>query len=166
DDGLYMKIRMTKSEIILRRLAAETKVSVDRSGAWQHEPRTTGMAFRYTDFGFLSGFGLRISGLVCLLALLLASAVPAAPLRVFIRAGVKTHGPNQHDHPRFLEDWKKLLTERGVNVDGALDFPSAAHLESTDVLVIYSQDGMKIIGEQRASLEKFLQRGGGLVVIH
>ena len=37
----------------------------------------------------------------------------AEPLRVFIRAGVKTHGPNQHDHPRFLQEWKPLLTQRG-----------------------------------------------------
>jgi putative membrane-bound dehydrogenase-like protein len=122
--------------------------------------------FRYSDFGFLSAFDIRISGLVCLFVLLLANTLPAAPLRVFIRAGVKTHGPNQHDHPRFLEDWKKLLGERGLNVDGALDFPTPTQLANTDVLIIYAQDGMKIVGEQRASLEKFLQRGGGLVAIH
>ena len=36
------------------------------------------------------------------------AAVPAAAqdsLRVFLRAGPKTHGPGEHDHPRFLEDW-------------------------------------------------------------
>src|SRR6266704_433739 len=88
------------------------------------------------------------------------------PLRVFIRAGVKTHGPNQHDHPRFLAEWKTILAERGLKADGALEFPSAAQLENTDVLIIYAQDGMNIVGEQRASLEKFLQKGGGVVVIH
>jgi hypothetical protein len=58
----------------------------------------------------------------------------AAPLRVFIRGGVKTHGPNQHDHPRFLGEWAKLLTERGVTASGAMEFPTAAQLEATDVL--------------------------------
>ena len=106
---------------------------------------------------------------VLLVATLLAgliSAHAAEPLRVFIRAGVKTHGPNLHDHPRFLADWTKLLTERGLKVDGDQDFPEAAQLEKTDVLIIYAADGMKIAGEQRADLEKFLRRGGGLVVIH
>src|SRR5262245_28549953 len=103
---------------------------------------------------------------IVLLTIALGCNTWAEPLRVFIRAGVKTHGPNQHDHPRSFEDWKKLLDERGIKVDGALNFPSEAELEKTDVLIIYAQDGMKIVGEQRAIFEKFLQKGGGLVVIH
>ncbi len=94
------------------------------------------------------------------------SVTAAEPLRVFIRAGVKTHGPNQHDHPRFLAEWTKLLGERGMKVEGDLDFPEAAQLAQTDVLIIYAADGMKITGERRADFEKFLQRGGGLVVLH
>ena len=98
--------------------------------------------------------------------LLHASAQPEKPLRVFIRAGAKTHGPGQHDHPRFLGEWKDLLNQRGAKADGAMDFPTVEQLNATDVLVIYAPDGMKIIGEERANFEKFLQRGGGLVVIH
>src|SRR6266487_1851411 len=64
------------------------------------------------------------------------------PLRVFIRAGVKTHGPNQHDHPRFLAEWKELLNQRGAKADGSMDFPTAQQLEKTDVLVIYAHDGV------------------------
>jgi len=99
---------------------------------------------------------------------LLAAAVlqAADPLRVFIRGGVKTHGPNQHDHPRFLGDWTKLLGERGLKVDGSMQFPTAAQLEATDVVIIYAADGMKITGDERTRFEKFLQRGGGLVVLH
>ena len=100
------------------------------------------------------------------LALVASSAQTGRPLRVFIRAGVKTHGPNQHDHPRFLADWKELLNQRGAKADGSMDFPTAQQLDDTDVLVIYAQDGMKVVGEQRADFEKFLKRGGGLVVIH
>jgi len=94
------------------------------------------------------------------------SAGAADPLRVFIRAGAKTHGPNQHDHPRFLNEWKPLLQERGLQVDGALQFPNAAQLLQTDVLVIYAPDGMNIIGAERERFEDFLRGGGGLVVIH
>ena len=98
--------------------------------------------------------------------LALTVGLHAAPLRVFIRGGVKTHGPNQHDHPRFLGEWAKLLTERGITASGAMEFPTASQLEATDVLVIYAADGMKIIGDERARFEHFLSRGGGVVVLH
>jgi len=88
------------------------------------------------------------------------------PLRIYIRAGVKTHGPGQHDHPQFLKDWQPLLESRGAKVDGSLNFPSPDQLENSDVLIIYDQNGATILPEQKPSLEKFLQRGGGLVVIH
>ena len=87
------------------------------------------------------------------LAVLVFSLVPAlaqqAKLRVFIRAGAKTHGPNQHDHPRFLREWTQMLNERGLKADGGMEFPEAAQLEKTDVLIIHCQDGMKIMGEDR-----------------
>jgi len=88
------------------------------------------------------------------------------PLRVFIRAGKKTHGPDQHDHPRFLKEWTQLLNERGARAEGSMDFPTSAQLEKTDVLVVYAADGMKIVGDERSAFEKYLKRGGGLVVIH
>jgi uncharacterized protein len=88
------------------------------------------------------------------------------PLRVFIRGGVKTHGPGQHDHPRFLGEWTQLLTDRGATVAGSMDFPSAAQLEKADVLVMYAAEAATILPDQRAYLEPFLERGGGMVVIH
>src|SRR5437868_2818381 len=88
------------------------------------------------------------------------------PLRVFIRAGEKTHGPGQHDHPRFLADWKELLDQRGANADGAMNFPPAEQLENTDVLVLYCAEGGTVVPADRANLKKFLERGGGIVVIH
>jgi len=109
-------------------------------------------------------FRALLAGLLSLSALLPAAA--ADPLRVFIRGGIKTHGPNQHDHPRFLGEWTQLLGERGLKVDGALEFPSSAQLEATDVVIIYAADGMKITGEQRTQFEKFLARGGGVLVLH
>ena len=103
------------------------------------------------------------------LALILFILSPAAysdPLRVFIRGGKKTHGPNQHEHERFLADWKALLAERGVKTDGAMDFPTADQLAQTDVLIMHSQASGNITPEQRPALDAFLKRGGGIVAIH
>jgi putative membrane-bound dehydrogenase-like protein len=88
------------------------------------------------------------------------------PLRIFIRAGVKTHGPGEHDHPRFLEEWKPLLKARGAEAEGALRFPTAAELEKTDVLVLYAPEGATMSPEERSILDGFLKRGGGIVVLH
>ena len=90
----------------------------------------------------------------------------AEPLRVFIRGGVKTHGPGQHDHPRFLGEWTKLLTERGAKVEGAMDFPTADQLEKAEVLVMFAAEAGTIKPDQREHLDKFLKRGGGMVCIH
>src|SRR5688572_9207026 len=96
----------------------------------------------------------------------LSAAHEEAPLRVFIRAGPKTHGEGEHDHPRFLAEWSRLLTERGAQAAGGMQFPSAAQLDACDVLVLYAADGAAIHGDERARLERFLTRGGGLVVLH
>ena len=107
--------------------------------------------------------------LFLLIATMFAGIFPAhaaEPLRVFIRSGPKTHGPGQHDHPRFLRDWTQLLNERGLQAQGGDEFPDAAQLERTDVLILHAQDAMKIVGEDREIFETFLARGGGVVVIH
>ncbi|MDB6034541.1 MAG: hypothetical protein JWM16_4879, partial [Verrucomicrobiales bacterium] len=107
-----------------------------------------------------------ILALVCFVWFSACLQAAEAPLRVFIRAGAKTHGPGQHDHPSFLRDWKDLLNERGLKADGGMKFPTAAQLENTDVVVVFAADGMNIVGQDRANFEKFLKRGGGLVVLH
>jgi type 1 glutamine amidotransferase len=114
---------------------------------------------------------------VFLLLLLLASPVPttttaeqqSVPLRIFLRGGPKTHGPagnGQHDGPTFVKEWQPLLAARGAKVDGSLAFPTPEQLENTDVLVMFAANAGTILGEQRASLEKFLKRGGGIVCLH
>jgi len=100
---------------------------------------------------------------------LVASQAQPAPLRLFLRSGPKTHGPatnGQHDGPTFLKEWLPLLQSRGAKVDGALAFPTAEQLDNTDVRVMFCANGGYIEGEQRASLEKFLKRGGGIVALH
>ena len=91
------------------------------------------------------------------------------PLRVFIRAGEKTHGPagnDEHDYPAFMKDWTALLNARGASARGALRFPTADELAATDVLVIHTGDGGTCSIAERGLLETFTRRGGGLVVLH
>jgi type 1 glutamine amidotransferase len=95
-----------------------------------------------------------------------APSVATRPLRVYIQAGLKTHAEGQHDYPQFLADWSKLLTNRGAIVDGGLHFPSARELAGVDVLVIYKGDAGYLGEEDRATLDSFLRRGGGLVSLH
>jgi type 1 glutamine amidotransferase len=88
------------------------------------------------------------------------------PLRVYIHAGLKTHAEGQHDYPQFLADWSKLLTNRGAIVDGGLHFPSARELANVDVMIIYKGDAGYLSMEDRATLDNFLRRGGGVVSFH
>jgi putative membrane-bound dehydrogenase-like protein len=143
--------------VVCRPIAAQ----VFAKDSWQ------GAIFDYAEVSQAKIMKAKLLTLTLLLSSLTGlQAQNEKPLRVFLRGGVKTHGPGQHDHPRFLGDWTKLLSERGAQVTGAMAFPAAQQLENTDVVVIYAADGMKIAGEQRAEFEKFLRRGGGLVVIH
>jgi uncharacterized protein len=73
--------------------------------------------------------------IACLvLASLLPDAFSADPLRVFIRAGKKSHAPGAHDFPQFLKDWVPMLNERGAKAEGGLEFPTKEQLDRTDVL--------------------------------
>jgi type 1 glutamine amidotransferase len=95
-----------------------------------------------------------------------SSAAAPAPIRIYIRSGLKTHGPGQHDYPQYLADWSKVLSERGAIVDGSLHFPTAAELATTDVMVMYKGDAGAMTPEEKATLEAYLKRGGGLVSFH
>ena len=102
-----------------------------------------------------------------------AAAIPDAPkppdpnaLHVYIRAGLKSHGPGLHDYPQYLADWSKLLTERGAVVDGSLHFPTPAELEGVHVMVMYKGDAGYMTDQERATLDAFVKRGGGLVSFH
>ncbi|MDP1592154.1 MAG: ThuA domain-containing protein, partial [Prosthecobacter sp.] len=95
------------------------------------------------------------------------SSFAAEPLRVFIRAGKKSHGPGAHDFPQFLKEWVPMLNERGAKADGGMEFPTKEQLDKTDVLILHAQEAGNIkIGDERKNLMEFLARGGGLVVIH
>ncbi len=94
-----------------------------------------------------------------------APPAPTGP-HIYIRAGLKSHGPGQHDYPQFLADWSKVLTERNAVVDGSLHFPKPSELEGVDVIVMYKGDAGGMTSEERGTLENFIRRGGGLVSFH
>src|SRR5262245_39203943 len=80
------------------------------------------------------------------------------PLRIFIRAGEKTHGAGDngnHDYPAFLGAWSTLLKDRGAIVDGALHFPTADELARTDVLINFRGDGGTCSVPEKALLESY-----------
>jgi type 1 glutamine amidotransferase len=121
----------------------------------------------------------RLAGTTATLLLVSAAALhgqaPGAPripgqnpngVRVFLWGGLKTHAPGQHDYPQFLADWSKLLTEKGAVVNGAFRPPSREDLDKTDVVVVYKGDAGYFTDTDKAALEAFVQRGGGLVSIH
>ena len=87
-------------------------------------------------------------------------------MHIYIWAGRKSHFAGQHDYPQFLADWSKILTDHGAVVDGALHAPSAADLEQADVVVIYKGDAGYLGDEEKAALEAYVKRGGGLVSLH
>jgi type 1 glutamine amidotransferase len=104
-----------------------------------------------------------------------AQSAPPAPLppgqnpngmHIYLRAGLKSHGAGLHDYPQFLADWSKILTEHGAVVDGSFHAPTAAELEHTDVVVIYKGDAGYMNDNEKAVLDAFVKRGGGLVSLH
>lgn len=87
-------------------------------------------------------------------------------VRIYIRAGLKSHGPGLHDYPQFLADWSKLLTDHGAVVDGSLHFPTEAELNGVDVMILYKGDAGYLTDTERATLDAFVKRGGGIVSLH
>ena len=87
-------------------------------------------------------------------------------MHVFIFGGLKSHGPGAHDYPYFMDTWSKLLTAHGAVVDGAFSFPSQEQLDHSDVVIIYKGDAGYMTPEQRARLQAYVKRGGGLVTFH
>jgi type 1 glutamine amidotransferase len=87
-------------------------------------------------------------------------------IQIYLRAGLKTHFPGQHDYPQFMADWSKLLTQHGAVVSGSLHAPLAEELDGVAVMVIYKGDAGFMSDTERAVLEAFIKRGGGIVSIH
>lgn len=91
---------------------------------------------------------------------------PNRPLRIVLVSGAKDHGIDEHDYPLWSERWSALLRlAEGVTVTTAVNWPSPDDLAKADVMVWFSANVQWSAGKAR-ELEAFLNRGGGLVVIH
>lgn len=87
-------------------------------------------------------------------------------MHIYLRAGLKTHGGGEHDYPQFLADWSKILTAHGAVVDGSLHAPLPGELDGIDVMVIYKGDAGFMTPQEKATLDAFVNRGGGIVTMH
>jgi hypothetical protein len=81
-------------------------------------------------------------------------------------AGPKDHGIDEHDYPLWQERWRALLGRaEGITLGAADGWPSADDFARADVLVWYSANpGWS--AEKGAQLDTFLERGGGMVLLH
>ncbi len=117
------------------------------------------------------------------------SDIASRPLTVLLLADTKDHGPGEHDYPRWQTRWALLLggasasTEKAANLDGldredsalaagaehvhvatAREWPTADQWKNADLVVAFCYLAWN---EQRiAEVRKFLEGGGGLVLIH
>ena len=83
-----------------------------------------------------------------------------------LAAGKKDHGPGEHDYPLWQKRWSALFaTAEAVTVSTIDGWPPAESFEQADVIVMNSSNpGWS--GARAAELDRFLARGGGLVLIH
>jgi putative heme-binding domain-containing protein len=89
-----------------------------------------------------------------------------ASLRVVLCDGPKDHGPDEHDYPLWSERWRKLLScVEGLEVETASEWPSEEQLSNANLIVFYSANP-KWNESRGAELDRYLQRGGGLVFMH
>jgi len=87
------------------------------------------------------------------------------PLRIVLVAGRKDHGPGEHDYPAWQTVWQQLLAMADETlVATANDWPEMDDLNAADVLVFYQQGTWT--PERARDIDRFLERGGGLVYIH
>src|SRR3569833_706028 len=84
-------------------------------------------------------------------------------IQIYLRAGLKTHGPGLHDYPQYLADWSKVLTTHGAEVNGSLHAPLAQELYKVAVLVIFKVDAGYLSDSDRASQKTNNKRSGGIV---
>ena len=85
---------------------------------------------------------------------------------MLLAAGPKDHGPGEHDYPLWLKRWSVLLgTDKSLVVETAEGWPSVKQLDAADLIVFYSNNPGWDLAKAEA-LDRFLARGGGVVLIH
>lgn len=89
------------------------------------------------------------------------------PLRVMLVAGIKDHGPGEHDYPQWQKDWTPLMKKLPkVEVSTAFGPPDAKQWEAADLMVFYCWGPQFWNDASYKHLDAFLARGGGVVLLH
>ena len=101
-------------------------------------------------------------------AVLEGSASPENPdkLHVVLASGPKDHGPGEHNYPLWMSRWSTLLaTDPTLLVETAEGWPTSEQWQRAGVVFMYSNNpGWE--ASKAAELDRYLARGGGLVIIH
>ena len=88
------------------------------------------------------------------------------PLKVLLAAGEKPFSENDHPYKKWSDSWgKRLEQDTKVKVSKAIEWPSKEQWTEADVAVLYFwlHDWTP---EKLEQIDSFLERGGGLVVLH
>ncbi len=87
------------------------------------------------------------------------------PLKIVLVAGVKDHGPGEHDYPAWLTQWGQLMVAAPeVDVQAAWEFPDEAQLATADILLFFQKGSWN--DRRQEKMDTYLARGGGAVYIH
>ncbi len=92
---------------------------------------------------------------------------PAKELRLVLVASKQDHGAGQHDYPNWQTNWSRLLSNpaRRTVAEMAWEWPTAAQLDAASVVVFYYWNH-NWSTSRLAQLDAFLERGGGVALIH
>jgi len=89
---------------------------------------------------------------------------PSETLRVWLYAPPSA-GTNGAQAQQLLQGWQNLLKQRGASARLSWVFPTSKQLGQIHVLVVAGPQALALAEEQRAALQTFVQRGGGLVLL-
>lgn len=93
------------------------------------------------------------------------SSTPLRQLKLVLVAGMKDHGPGEHDYPAWQAQWGQLLTAaENVSLEIAWDFPSESQLDAADVVIFFQKGDWD--DQRQSSMDRYFARGGGAVYIH
>src|SRR4051812_1209988 len=97
------------------------------------------------------------------MSLFLGCSRPANGVRVFIRTGEKSQA-EAPDFKSFVAQWEGILRQRGGEVAAGSKLPDK--LAKYDAVILYTGEQDKLSAEEKAALEGFTKKGGGLVLLH
>ncbi|HNY26026.1 MAG TPA: ThuA domain-containing protein [Candidatus Sumerlaeota bacterium] len=87
------------------------------------------------------------------------------PLHIVLVAGLKDHGPGEHDYPAWLSTWATLLAQSpNVRVTQSWEQPTLSDLETASTIVWFRH--MAWEKSLNPAVDAYFARGGGMVFIH